>query len=294
MDRLLSMEVFVAVVESGSLTAAAELFGISPPMVGKHIRHLEQRLGASLLSRTTRRQNLTEIGRSYYPRCKALLEELRATEAGTQAMQATPRGHLRLSTTVTYGSIQLAPLLTEYLNNYPDISVELTLNDQVVDLIEEGYDAVIRVGELADSNLIARPLQPYHMAVCAAPSYLTKHGTPVTPEQLTNHQCLNFTHSNQRVEWRLQQADGEFSTQSNGRFQSNNGQALRMAALQGFGIIMQPQLLVADDLVQGHLVSILSDYLAPPRPVHLVYLRDRQQVPKLSTFIEFMMQRLGA
>lgn len=292
MDRLLSMEVFVAVVDKGSFTAASEVFSISPPMVGKHIHFLEQRLGARLLTRTTRRQSLTEIGRQYYERCKQILAEIHAAESGAEAMRAIPRGKLRINAPVSFGSLRVAPALTDYLEAHPEVSLELTLNDRIVDLLEEGYDAAIRIGELAESSLIARRLASYPVLICAAPAYLARAGVPTTPEQLVGHQCLGFTHWRKRGGWQLDR-DVSPAALPFTRFQSNNGQALRMAALRGFGIVMQPELLLADDVAAGRLVTLLSDYRPAPRPVHLVYPRDRQSVPKLTTVIDFIVQRFG-
>lgn len=293
MDRLLSMEVFVTVVETGSFTAAAEVFRISPPMVGKHIRDLEARLGVCLLSRTTRRQSLTEIGQQYYERCKYILGEIKAAETGAEVMRATPRGNLRVNAPVSFGSLRLAPALAHYLRAYPEISLELTLNDRLVDIVEEGYDAAVRIGELADSSLIARRLAPYRMMICAAPAYIKRAGVPVSPTDLVSHQCLGFTHWRKQGGWRLGRSDVGDSAYPKSRFQSNNGQALRMAALAGSGIVMQPEVLLAEDVMAGRFVEILKDFWPKPRPMHLVYPRDRQAVPKLTTFVDFMITRFG-
>lgn len=293
MDKLLSMEVFVTAVETGSFTAASEAFQISPPMVGKHVRELESQLGVRLLSRTTRRQSLTEIGQQYYERCKFILGEIKAAEAGTEVMRATPRGNLRINAPVTFGSMRLAPVLAHYLAAYPEVSLELTLNDRVVDLVEEGYDAAIRIGELGDTSLIARPLAPYRMIICAAPEYLEQKGAPTSPTDLVSHQCLGFSHWSKRDGWRLQRSNTSDSGLPNIRFQSNNGQALRTMALAGFGIVMQPEILLAEDVTAGKLVEILKDHRPTPVPMSLVYSRDRQAVPKLTTFIEFMLARFG-
>lgn len=293
MDKLLSMEVFVTAVETGSFTAASEAFQISPPMVGKHVRELESQLGVRLLSRTTRRQSLTEIGQQYYERCKFILGEIKAAEAGTEVMRATPRGNLRINAPVTFGSMRLAPALAHYLAAYPEVSLELTLNDRVVDLVEEGYDAAIRIGELADTSLVARPLAPYRMMICAAPEYLAQKGTPASPADLVSHHCLGFSHWSKRGGWRLQRSNTSDSALPKVRFQSNNGQALRTMALAGFGIVMQPEILLAEDVTAGKLVEILKDYWPTPSPMSLVYSRDRQAVPKLTTFIEFMLARFS-
>ncbi len=291
MDKLRSMEVFVAVVDAGSFTAAAEAFQISPVMVGKHIKQLEERLGARLLTRTTRRQGLTEIGRQYCEQCRAILAQVAAAETGAEAMRVLPRGCLRLSVPVSFGSEWLAPALTDYLAQHADVSVELSLNDRLADLVDEGFDAAVRIGALGDSGMVARPLRPYGMAICASPAYLARRGTPRTPADLAGHECLDFTHWNQHVRWRLK---GETEQPIwAGRFRSNNGQALRMAALQGFGVVMQAEILLAQDIAAGRLVPLLEEFVPTPRPMHLVYPRDRQATPKMTTFIAFMLARFG-
>ncbi|EEG07498.1 LysR family transcriptional regulator [Pseudogulbenkiania ferrooxidans] len=293
MDRLLGMEVFVAVVERGSFTAAAEAFGLSQPMVGKHIRALEQRLGARLLARTTRRQHLTEIGEQYYQRCRHILAEIRDAEIGAERLHQAPRGMLKINAPVTFGSLRLAPALGEFMVQYPEVSVELALSDQVVDLVEEGCDALIRIGTLVESGLVARPLAPYRMMVCAAPAYLQRWGTPRTPGELAGHQWLGHSLWEKHAGWRLPTGADAVDPPA-ARFQSNNGQALRMVALQGGGIVMQPEVLLAEDVAAGRLVEILADYLPSSKPMHVLYLPDRQQVPKLRAFIDFVLQRFGA
>ena len=293
MDRFESMAVFVSTVDKGSLSAAAEAFGMSAPMAGKHIRHLEERLGARLLTRTTRRHSLTEIGRAYLDQCRVILDQVRAAESCTQALRSTARGKLRINAPVTFGSVMLAPVLTQFLDQNPEVQVELTLNDRIIDMVDEGVDVAIRVGALADSGLVARALKPYGMVICAAPSYLQRMGTPQHPDDLVDHQCLGFTHWSRRGGWTLGRTDTPPRGWPVSRFQSNNGLALRMAALEGFGIVMQSSVMLGGDVAAGRLVAILQDHLPPPHPMHLVYPKDRQPVPKLSRFVDFMLAQFG-
>ncbi|KAB8054667.1 LysR family transcriptional regulator [Janthinobacterium rivuli] len=294
MDKLRSMEIFVAVVDAGSFTAAAEAFQISPVMVGKHIKYLEERLGARLLARTTRRQSLTEIGQQYVEQCRQILASIHAAERGAEAMRTAPRGKLKITAPVSFGSECIAPLLADYLDAYPEVSLELNLNDRTVDLVEEGFDAAIRIGKLEDSAMVARALRPYAMVMCAAPAYLARHGTPRTPADLARHECLDFMQWTRHVRWRLARSgDDDGSPVRESRFRSNNGQALRVAALHGFGIVMQAEILMAGDIAAGRLVPLLADYVPAPRPMHLVYARDRQPTPKLTTFIDFLLERYG-
>jgi DNA-binding transcriptional LysR family regulator len=293
MDKLRSMEVFVTAVDTGSFTAAAEVFSISPVMVGKHIRFLETLLGARLLTRTARRQNLTEIGQQYLDRCRLILAQSSAAESGTETTRATPSGLLKINAPVSFGAQCVAPAMTDYLTRHPDVSLDLNLNDRVIDLIEEGYDVAIRIGTLNNSGLVARPLRPYKMMICAAPTYLAVAGRPMTPGDLTKHQCLDFMHWSKNNRWRLKDAPLSGSEFPLCRFRSNNGQALKMAALQGFGLIMQSETLLAEDVAAGRLVSLLEDFVPPARAMHIVYPRDRQATPKMTTCVEFLLERFA-
>jgi len=295
MDKLRSMEIFVAVVDAGNFTAAARAFQLSPVMVGKHIAHLEATLGARLLTRTTRRQSLTEIGAQYVEQCRAILAQIAAAESGAEAMRSVPRGRLRITAPVSFGSEWLAPAISDYLRLHPEVGVDLNLNDRMVDMVEEGYDAAVRIGPLDDSGMIARPLFNYAMAICASPAYLKKRGTPLTPDDLARHECLDFMVGAVGVRWRLQSVHdvrGKRELPAS-RFRTNSGQALRMAALKDFGIVMQAEVLLAQDIAAGRLVPVLCDYLPPARPMHLVYQRDRRATPKLTTFIDFIVERFG-
>jgi DNA-binding transcriptional LysR family regulator len=295
MDKLRSMEIFVAVVDAGNFTAAASAFQLSPVMIGKHIAHLEATLGARLLTRTTRRQSLTEIGAQYVEQCRAILAQIAAAETGAEAMRSVPRGRIRITAPFSFGSEWLAPAITDYLRLHPEVSVDLSLNDRMVDMVEEGYDAAVRIGALDDSGMIARPLFNYAMAICASPAYLARHGTPQTPDDLAGHECLDFMVGAVGVRWRLQSVHDVRGKRELpvSRFRTNSGQALRMAALKDFGIVMQAEVLLAQDIAAGRLVPILCDHLPPARPMNLVYPRDRRATPKLTTFIDFVVERFG-
>lgn len=287
------MAIYVRAVERGSLSAAAEDFDISATMAGKHLRFLEERVGARLLNRTTRRQSLTEFGREYYERCKQILAEVDEAEEAASHSLAEPRGLLRISAPVSFGSQCLAPALADYLQANPQVDVDLELNDRVVDMVEERFEAAIRIGALPDSGLVARPLAPYRSVVCASPAYLARRGMPRLPEDLAGHNCLGFAYWTSRHEWHLHGPQGRETVEVKGRLRVNNGQALRMAALGGLGIIMQPEVLLAEDLRVGRLQRVLPDYEAASRPMHVVYLPDRRLTPKLRSFIDFVAQRFG-
>lgn len=294
LDRFLSMSIFICAADNRSFTLAAETFSISPTMVGKHVRFLEERIGAKLLNRTTRQQSLTEVGQLYYDRCKQLLVDAEAADACVNELRiAPPRGMLRIHAPVSFGSQRLAPALAAYLRLHPDVEVDLTLSDRSVDLAEEGYEATIRIGSLADSGLIARALKPYTMWICAAPAYLSEAGTPQTAQDLASHNCLSFAYWHKKNIWRLCKSGITEKVQIKGQFVVNNGQALRTVAIEGLGIIIQPEILVADDVAAGRLVRLLPDYALPSRPMHIVYLADRRPTPKLRSFIDFMVTSFG-
>ncbi len=295
MDRFVSMSVFVRVVERGSFAAAAEGSGMTATMVGNHIRALEDRLGARLLNRTTRRQSLTDTGRDYYEQCVSILAQVQAAEGDARDIRARPRGRLRVSVPVMYATFKLAPVISDYLESNPDVHVELALTDRFVDLADEGFEVAIRVGALRDSNLIARPLAPSALIVCASPAYLSRHGTPATPKDLEKHHCLaiGFAGGPER-NWRFTLADGsEQAVRVPGRLDISGGMALREAALAGLGIILQPELLVEQDIAAGRLIRLLADTSAPIHPVHLVYLPERKLTAKLASFVAFVIARFG-
>ena len=290
MDKLRSMEVFVAAVDTGSFTAAAERFGISAVMVGKHVRELEQRLGAALLARTTRRQSLTEIGRQYAEQCRAILAQIDAAERGAESLRMAPRGVLKVSCAVSFGMEWLAPMIADYLEQHPEVSVDLNLNDRMIDMVEEGFDVAVRIGPLEDSSLVARPLGPYGVVICGSPAYLARRGVPQVPADLAQHECLEFSGWVPQARWRLKgEKDGRNIPLS--RLRANNSYALKQAALAGFGLVMQADVILAQDIAAGRLVRVLDDYLPVPRPMHLLYPRARQPTPKLTSFIDFMLSR---
>lgn len=293
MDRLTSMAIFVRVVEKGSLAAAAEEFCTSATMVGKHLRALEDHLGGRLLNRTTRRQSLTDLGREYYDRCKQILADVEAADGIADAMQAVPRGVLRVTAPSSFGSHGLIAALPDYFARYPEVGVDLSLDDRVVDLVEERFEVAIRIGSLPDSNLVARRLADYRTVICASPSYLAHHGVPQCLADLQAHDCLGFSNWKIRDEWHLKGPRGRETVRVQGPFQVNSGQALRMAALSGMGIVMQPEVLLAEDLAAGRLVHLLPDYETFARPMHVVYLADRYSKPKLRSFVDFVMERFG-
>ena len=293
MDRLTSMAVFVRVVELGGFAAAAAEAGLSATMVGKHVRALEARFGARLLNRTTRRHSLTEIGKHYYDRCKALLAEVDAAEASVGALRAAPRGTLRVTAPVSFGTRRLAPALADFMRRFPDVDVDLSLSDRIVDLVDEGFEAAIRIGSLADSRLVARALAPYRSVLCAAPAYVRRRGLPHAPGDLAGHDCLAFSQSARRGRWRFVRGGEERSVQFVPKLLANSGEALRQAALAGCGVLLQAEILVEEDIARRRLVRLLPGWTVRERPMHLVYVGDRLATPKLRCFVEFVVARFG-
>lgn len=296
MDRFTSMAIFARVVERGSFSAAAEGSGMTPTMVGNHIRELERRLKGRLLNRTTRRQSLTELGKRFHARCLEILALMNSAELDAHEMQSSPRGRLRVSCPIIYGTRVLIPALADYLSRYPEVQIELSLNDRYVDLAEEGFDAAIRTGVLPDSGLIARPLVRSPRIACASPAYLAHRGQPHAPADLSQHDCLALMlATGPDREWPFPRPDGngvEYIT-VRGRLDINGGLALREAALAGLGVIFQPQMMLQEDLDSGRLIRLFPDWPAQTWPIHVVHLPDSRMPPKLASFIAFLQETLG-
>lgn len=292
MDLLDSMKVYVVTVEQGSLSAAAAACGISATMAGNHLRTLEKRLGTQLLTRTTRRQRVTDFGEDYYARCKEILRMVAETDAQAQNRRLAPTGKLSISAPVTFGTEALMPALSDYLNRYPQVSVDVALGDRVVDLVEEGFEAAIRIGQLPDSALIAKPLAPYRLMMCASPAYLERKGTPAEPDDLRQHECLSFSHA-ALTHWRMADQEASYRVPVSGRLCVNQGQALRVAALHGLGIVLQPAILLEADVRAGRLIQLLPMHELPARPMHVVYPPDRYRSPKLRSFVDFLVERFS-
>ena len=294
MDRILSMQVFAKSVECGSFSAAADALNLSSQLVGKHVQALERHLGVRLLHRTTRRQHLTEAGEAFYERVKIILAEVEAAEGVAAQSLGTPRGRLRINAPVSFGVHALSRRLPEYLARHREVSVDLSLTNRAVDLIDEGFDVVFRVGELSDSGLIARRLAPYRLRLCAAPSYLAQHPPIAPPHALARHECLGFSFTELRRRWHFQSPGGLIDVEVSGRLMADSGEALLSAARAGMGVMLQPGELVQDDLASGRLVELLPDYPVPTRPLHLLHAPDRRMTPKLRSFIDFALGAVGA
>jgi len=286
------MAAFAKVVDTASFAEAARHFGMSPAMVSKHVRTLEERLGARLLNRTTRRVSATEVGQNYYERCLRILSELEDAERAAGDLQAAPRGLLRVTAPVSFSFRHLAPAIADFLGAYPDVSIDLNLNDHYVDLVEERFDVAIRVGRLPDSGLMSRKLCSITMTVCAAPTYLEANGAPQEPGDLTKHNCLIYTYATKQSAWRFADRNGkEYVARVSGRFLANNGDALRALAVKGAGLVFAPDFIVEDDLQAGRLIRLLPEFATAETPVHAVYPHSKYLSAKTRTFIDFLAAR---
>lgn len=294
MDSLTDIVVFVRVVDDGSFTRAAERLKLSRSVVSKYVTRLEGRLGARLLNRTTRRLSLTEAGRIFYQRSRRGLQDIEEAEAEVSRLQEKPRGVLRINSPMSFGILHIAPALPEFLAQHPEVSVEMNLDDRVVDVIEEGFDVSIRIAEMPDSSLIARRLAPCRHVIVAAPAYLEKHGTPRTPEDLRDHNIISFSYQTSAYDWHFISPDNkQVSVPVSGSMQANNSLALREALLRGVGITRTPTFVVGKDVQDGHLLSILGNYRTLEVSIYLVYPQRRHLSPKVRAFVDFMADRIS-
>jgi DNA-binding transcriptional LysR family regulator len=295
LDRFVGMAVFAKVVDSASFAAAARHFGMSPAMVSKHVQTLEDRLGVRLLNRTTRKVSPTEAGQEYYERAVHILAEMEDAETSAGDMQTSPRGLLRVTAPVSFSTHVLAPAVADYLVKYPEVSIDLSLDDPYVDLVDKRFDLGIRFGHLENSSLIARKLYTLEIVLCAAPAYLEKKGAPHRPADLIKHRCLIYTGTvAQRLKlWSFVDRGGrEEVAQVSGRFQANSGDVLLPPALGGCGLLLAPDYLVEDHLKAGRLVRVMKDYRTQETPVYAIY-PSRNPSAKTRTFIDFLAARFG-
>ncbi len=294
MDRLTALEVFVKVVESRSFAAAARELGLSPAMTSKHIQALEERLGVRLLNRTTRRLSLTEVGRGYYERSRQVLADLEDADRAASDLHGAPRGRLKVNAPFSFGIRHVGPAVAAYLATYPEVSIDLDLNDRYIDLLAEGVDLALRIGRLADSSLIARRLSPIRLVAVAAPAYLERHGTPQAPRDLAAHNCLLYTYAATADEWRFVGPDGgDTVVRVSGRLLANSGDVLLAAAVDGLGIALAPTFIAGEHVQAGKLVTLLPGFATPEGALYAVYPPSRHLSAKLRSFVDFLAARFG-
>ena len=280
---------FVCVVETESFTAAAKRLEVSVAHISRQVNQLEDRLGAKLLYRTTRKLRLTEVGEVYYQHARKILDDMQAAERAVMEMEGKPTGKLRITAPVYYGEYFLAPLVNDFLLQYPQLDLELKLTNETVDLVKEGYDLAIRLGTLDSSSLMCRKLARRTQYLCASPAYLATHGTPQTLADLANHRCLGgsldhwrFLENGKLRNWRVGSA-----------WSCNSGLALKDAALKGLGIVQLPDYYVQEALAQGSLVSLLESHRLPDDGVWVVYPQNRHLSPKVRLLVDFLVTQLG-
>jgi DNA-binding transcriptional LysR family regulator len=287
MSQLEDIRIFVATIEAGSFTAAADRLGLSKQFISKRVMALEARLGVRLLIRTTRQLRPTELGLAYYERMHALSQQIDDAEQAISQQNAAPRGVLRITAPMSFGTLHLGPLLPRFMQEHPQVSIEMDLSDRTVDLIGEGYDMAVRIGQLVDSSLIARSIAPMQVRVCASPDYLARRGAPTSPSELRNHDCLLYGHS-KHVEWPFFNHGKRQLIGVSGRLRTNNGELVRDAAIAGLGLAHLPTFIIAQALSSGALVSVLDDYCPPASAVHAVYPQHRQSSLAVHAFVDFL------
>jgi DNA-binding transcriptional LysR family regulator len=289
MDRLASMQVFIQVVDSGSFAAAAKRLDASAATVTHHVQALEDHLGVQLLHRTTRRLNLTDVGRNFYEHSTRILAQVEEAERCASTLQTTPRGLLRINTTEAFARV-LAPLIAEFAATHPEVSFDVVATNQMPDLIEENFDLALRPGQLPDSSLISRRLGVGARIACAAPAYLERHGAPQRPQDLADHNCL--IHAMIDSPWSFTGPDGEIEVAVSGNLRSNSWPAIRGGALAGQGIALLPIILIAEDVHAGRLIRLLPDCGGGETPIQAVYPPSRHVSVKVRTFLDFLVERL--
>jgi DNA-binding transcriptional LysR family regulator len=289
LDKITGMKVFVTAVKEGSFVAAAAKLILSPQMIARHIAALETQLGVRLLNRTTRKQSLTTTGYEYFKRCNQILGAIEDAERIAMDNTVLPSGTLRLNAPVTFGRYTLLPFLTEFMKHYPDIRIELMLSDALTDPLEQGFDAVIRIGALShDLRLIARPLPPYRLVVCAAPSYLQNRGMPEHPDELSKHECLGFSpwQAGLTHHWTFIREQVISEVEVSGRFSTNDWGSMLEAAVSGAGILIGYEKAVRGYIERGELVHVLPEFMFPERQLHVLYGEERYTETKVRCFID--------
>jgi DNA-binding transcriptional LysR family regulator len=293
MDRLTSLEVFGQVVDRGGFSAAGRHLNMSVTMVSNHVQALEDRLGVRLLNRTTRKVSLTDIGKEYYERSRQILMDLEEADQIAGAQQATPQGQLRLYTNAIMARF-LNPVIADYLALYPQASVDLMVGETGVDLIEQGYDLVIRVTPIQDSSLIIRRLASWRHVLCCAPSYLEKHPAPAKPSDLADHNCVRYAFYPHGAEWRFEGPDGGIVTAAiMGNLVTNSAETLRDAVLGGRGIFLAPSFVIADEIARGQLVRLLPDYRGVEFVINAIYANRAHLPAKIRIFMDMMAERFA-
>jgi DNA-binding transcriptional LysR family regulator len=293
-DRFDEMRVFAAVVEAGGFTAAAHRLGMSKAAVSRHVSELEERLGVRLLHRTTRRLSATPEGEIFHARCRELLDRLGEAEAEVSSGSGVAAGLVKANVPVSFGLQHLAPLWPVLLARHPGLELDVTLSDRVADLVEEGYDLAVRIGQLPASSLVSRRLASTRLVLCAAPSYLAARGEPRRPAELAQHEVIAYSLFAAGDQWTFSGADGEETVRVQPRMRVNNGDTCRAAALAGQGIILQPSFMVGADLAEGRLKELMPEWRSIELGIYAVYPSRKFLAPKLRVLIDFLVESFKA
>ena len=292
MDKFLEMKAFAAVVDAGSFVQAAEALQMSKPTVSRYLADLEQRLGVRLLHRTTRKLSLTEEGRAFYGRCKTVLADVDVAEAEVTAKSIVVNGLIKINVPVSFGVLHLAPLWPDFMAKYPQVLLDITLADRVVDLVEEGFDMAVRIARLPSSSLVSKQLSSTRMLLCASPGYLRKHGRPKHPSELVDHTVLAYSLLATGDQWEFEGPEGRVTVSVNPSMRTNSGDTCRAAALQNKGVVLQPSFLVGDDLRSGALVELMPQYRALEFGVYAIYPTRQYVAPKVRALVDFLAKAL--
>jgi DNA-binding transcriptional LysR family regulator len=293
MQDLERMVIFARVVEAKGFSEASRRLGQSKSMVSKAVAKLEKSVGARLLNRTTRSMSLTDAGAVLYAHCARIVEELEQAKLAVGQFHGEPRGLLRISASVAFGTLHIAPALPDFLARYPDVRIDMAIADRFVDLAEEGFDVAVRISQEPAPNLVARKLAAVNRKICATPEYFARHGEPRTPKDLARHNCLTYTHFNPQESWRLRGPTGDITVPISGNLRLNDDEALSAAVLGGLGVALLPTFIVGRDLQAGRLRAVLSNYVPSERFIHAVYLPSRHVAPTVRAFIDFLLERFS-
>lgn len=288
MDRFLEMQTFNAVVDAGSFVKAADALKMSKAAVSRYVVDMETRLGVRLLHRTTRRLSLTDEGQVFYGRSKELLAELAEAEDEITSRSDAASGLLRINAPFTFGILHLAPLWGLFRTLHPKVTLDVTLADRLVDLVEEGYDVAIRIATLESSTLVSKRLATTRMVLCASPTYLEQHGTPLHPRELTAHSVISYSYWSTKDEWRFDGPEGSVSVKTRPCMHTNSGDTCRAAALAHQGVILQPSFLVGKDLSDGTLVELMPQFRSIELGIYALYPTRKHVSAKVRALIEFL------
>lgn len=292
MNRFENMDTFIRVVEAGSISAAADRLGVAKSAVSRRLKELEKHLGVELFHRTTRQMNLTDTGRAFYHQAVRILDDVLEAEIATSQAHGTLKGSLKMALPSSFGLMHMGPVINDFLKEHPQIEFDLDFNDREVDLIQEGFDLAIRIANLPDSSLIARRFAPVKTVICASPDYLKQMGTPRTPDDLIEHQCLVYSLLRDFEYWHLTDARGnEIKTRIHPYLKASTGEFLRDAAVEGRGIILVPTFIAYKEIESGALVPLLNEYSAFQINAYAIYPQTRHLSQRVRTFVDFLVKR---